>query len=236
MDCSFGNRFVECQEEAVRETAVRAMTKATAFEENTSRYDAWFEKHPDQYHAELEALRCLLPTTGRGVEIGVGTGRFAAPLGISLGVEPSPQMAEVARRRGIEVAKGVAESLPFADNSFDFAVMVTVVCFFDDVAKSFRETWRILKPGGTLVVGFIDKDSELGRSYSHNKEQSTFYKNAQLFSARELAKFLTQAGFSGFSYRQTLFPEETPPLTVQDGFGTGGFVVIQAQTVKRSET
>jgi SAM-dependent methyltransferase len=50
-----------------------------------------------------------------GVEIGVGTGLFAVPLGILIGVEPSPRMAELARYRGIEVLENVAEELPFAD-------------------------------------------------------------------------------------------------------------------------
>jgi hypothetical protein len=48
-------------------------------------------------------VRSLLPAGGYGVEIGVGTGRFAVSLGIAVGVEPSPAMAELARRRGIEV-------------------------------------------------------------------------------------------------------------------------------------
>lgn len=203
-------------------------TKATPFEKNASQYDAWFDKHHDQYYAELEAVRSLLPASGRGVEIGVGTGRFAAPLAISVGVEPSPQMAELARRRGIEVAEGVAEYLPFADNSFDFAVMVTVVCFLDDVAKAFQETWRILKPGGTLVLGFIDRESELGRIYSHKEERSTFYQDAHLYSVSELVVLLTKAGFSGFLYRQTLLPEEVTHLNVREGFGTGSFIAIQA--------
>lgn len=203
------------------------MNKATPFQENATEYDAWFEKHPDQYQAELETLRSLMPASGRGVEIGVGTGRFAGPLGISVGIEPSPRMAEVARRRGIEVVEGVAESLPFADNSFDFAVMVTVVCFLDDIAKAFQETWRILKPSGTFVIGFIDRESELGRIYSQKTEESTFYRDANFYSVSELVVLLTKTGFSGFSYRQTLLPDETA-LTVREGFGSGSFVVIQA--------
>lgn len=39
----------------------------------------------------------LLPNIGKGVEIGVGTGRFSAPLGIKLGVDPSWEMSKLAR-------------------------------------------------------------------------------------------------------------------------------------------
>lgn len=144
---------------------MKIMTKTVAFNEQPNEYDAWFEKHPDIYQAELEAVRSFIPASGSGIEIGVGTGRFAAPLGISIGVEPAPRMAELARRRGIVVTEAVAEELPFADDSFDFAVMTTVVCFLDDVALAFREACRILKPNGLFVIGFIDRESELGQQY-----------------------------------------------------------------------
>ena len=62
------------------------MTKTTAFDEQPNDYDAWFENHPDLYLSELEAVRIFIPAKGSGVEIGVGTGRFAVPLGILIGV------------------------------------------------------------------------------------------------------------------------------------------------------
>jgi hypothetical protein len=102
------------------------MTKSAPFDEQVNNYDAWFEKHPDLYRAELEAVRSFIPTSGCGVEIGVGSGRFAAPLCIPIGVEPAPRMAELSQQRRIKVLEGVAKALPFADASFDFAVMVTV--------------------------------------------------------------------------------------------------------------
>jgi SAM-dependent methyltransferase len=204
------------------------MTKVTPFDEQAVAYDAWFETHRDLYLIELEAIRSVIPARGSGVEIGVGTGRFAAPLAIPIGVEPSPRMAKLARQRGVEVMAGIAEALPFAAGSFDFAVMVTVVCFLNDVAQAFREVGRILKTQGSLVVGFIDRESELGRRYNLQKERSRFYRDATFYSVNELDALLTTAGFSDFSYRQALFSGETVGLTVQEGFGRGGFVVIHA--------
>jgi SAM-dependent methyltransferase len=204
------------------------MTKTAPFDEQAIDYDAWFEKYPDLYLAELEAVRSFIPVVGSGVEIGVGTGRFAAPLGIAIGVEPAPRMAEKARQRGIVVVDGIAEALPFADDSFDFAVMVTVICFLDDVTKAFREAFRILKPKGTLVIGFIDRESELGRHYSQKRDQSRFYRDATFYSVSELEELLTKAGFSDFAYRQTLLLGEITELDVMEGHGSGGFVVIQA--------
>lgn len=205
------------------------MAKITTFDEQAIEYDAWFEKHRDFYLAELEAVRSFIPANGSGVEIGVGTGRFAAPLGIHIGVEPAPRMAELARQRGIEVLEGIAEALPFSDGSFDFAVMVTVVCFLDDIAQAFREACRILKPNGILVIGFIDRESDLGRQYSLRKEQSRFYRDAIFYSVSELEALLAKAGFYDFAYRQTLVPGETTDLTAREGHGSGGFVVIRAR-------
>ena len=211
------------------------MTTTNPFDEQAVEYDAWFEKHRDLYLAELEAVRSFIPASGSGIEIGVGTGRFAGPLGIPMGVEPSPRMSKLARQRGIKILEGTAENLPFADNSFDFAVMVTVVCFLDDVAQAFQETFRILKPNGTLVIGFIDRESELGMHYSQKKGQSRFYREATFYSVSELEALLNKAGFSNFVYRQTLLPGKTTDLSVRGGHGCGGFVVMQAhKTEQRS--
>lgn len=75
------------------------------------------KKNAEAYRAELELIRGLLPAYPRakGLEVGVGSGKFAAPLGIRTGVEPSAQMAAKAEQLGIRVVLGVAENLPFPD-------------------------------------------------------------------------------------------------------------------------
>ena len=81
------------------------------FHEHTSQYEAWFLDNWNAYQAELRAVRELIPTAARAVEIGVGTGRFAVPLGITFGMDPSFPMLNIARERGIEVAMGVGKVL-----------------------------------------------------------------------------------------------------------------------------
>ena len=100
------------------------MARIEPFEAHTERYEAWFERHDAAYISELLALRPFVPLTGRGLEIGVGSGRFAAPLGVQVGIDPSRAMLDRARARGIEVLEGIAEDLPFADDSFDHALVV----------------------------------------------------------------------------------------------------------------
>ena len=196
------------------------------FEKYSDAYDEWFKRNSDLYDAELEAVRQLIPSGIEGMEVGVGSGKFAAPLGIKIGVEPSEKMAAKARMQGIDVYHGVAEALPFSDCRFDFILMVTTICFVDNILKSFTEAFRVLKLGGSIIVGFIDKESELGRQYEDRREESYFYKEATFFSTQEVLHYLKRAGFEIEQIRQNLIPGELPS-TILDGFGQGAFVVVK---------
>jgi len=206
------------------------VAKIEPFEEHTSRYEDWFEKNKFAYLSELQAVKILLPEIGDGVEIGVGSGRFSAPLGVKFGVEPSGRMGKIAKQRGIEVVGGVAENLPFADGRFDYALMVTTICFLDDIKIAFLETRRILKTDGQFVIGFVDKGSSLGKMYYKLKRENIFYRIATFYSVDEVVFHLEQAGFKYFSFNQTIFHdlnELTKIESIKEGFGEGSFVVIR---------
>jgi SAM-dependent methyltransferase len=204
------------------------MPRTSVFEERAATYDSWFDANPILHQVELEAIRGFIPAGGKGLEIGAGTGRFAAPLGIAIGVEPAFAMATLARARGVEILGSIAEALPIAGRAFDFALMVTVVCFLDDPARAFREAHRVLKPRGVLIVGFIDKDSELGRRYSKRKERSSFYQEATFYSVADLESRLLEAGFTDLAYRQAMVSGRSGAQKVEEGHGRGSFVVVRA--------
>jgi SAM-dependent methyltransferase len=206
-----------------------------AFDLHSRDYDAWFDAHPAAFKAEVEAVRQLMPANGAGIEIGVGTGRFAQALGLGEGIDPSAAMRAMAEARGIRVYEGVAEALPLPDGSYEVVLMVTTICFVDDPVKAFREAHRVLRPGGHLLVGFIDGTSDLGQRYASRKNESKFYRDAHFYTCADVIQALETAGFAIRSSRQTLFSDpEKPddPDPILPGYGKGGFVVFLADRLE----
>ena len=207
------------------------MPRTAPFEVHHRRYDDWFVRHAATYQSELVAVRALLPWRGLGLAIGVGTGRFAAPLGVQIGIDPAREVLDYATNRGISTVQAVAEALPFADSSVDYALSVTTICFVDDATAMLTEAYRVLKPGGELVIGFIDRTSDLGQHYLAHQAENVFYREATFYSADEVELLLRGIGFTEPVWVQTLSKtldetREIEPLRV--GYGQGAFVVVKA--------
>jgi SAM-dependent methyltransferase len=208
------------------------MSKIYPFQRYAGQYENWFSEHWWAYVAELRAVKALLPENGRGLEIGVGTGRFAEPLGIQTGLEPSSRMREIARKRGIKVLAGVAEDLPFGDGVFDLALMVMTVCFLDDIHKAFKEANRVLTNGGFFIAGIVDRNNTIGQMYLKYHDESVFYRLANFLSADEVVKIMRQAGFIDFEFSQTIFrslAETKEDEPIRTGYGEGSFVAIRSR-------
>jgi ubiquinone/menaquinone biosynthesis C-methylase UbiE len=209
---------------------METVNSSSVFDQFSRDYDSWYDDHASLFQSEILALQKAVPSKGRGLEVGVGTGRFAQALKISDGVEPSHAMAKLAINRGIKVVSGVGEDLPYPNGIFDFVVMITTVCFLIDIPKALKEAYRVIGKKGYIILAIIDKESHLGRKYQHEKSSSKFYKDAHFFSTEEVSQYLTEAGFSSLKYWQTLSelhlesPEQPEP-----GYGKGGFVVIKAR-------
>ena len=92
----------------------------------------------------------------RVLDIGCGTGRASEALAARgsrvWGVEPEPEMAELARRRVSTVKVAPAERLPFKDGWFDRALM-WLVAHLVDRPQAFAEAARVLAEDGRLAIG-----------------------------------------------------------------------------------
>ncbi len=200
------------------------------FDQHYKKYDAWYDKNKFAYLSELEAIKKVLPKRGRGLEIGVGTGRFAAALGITTGIDLSKNMIRIARKRGVEVLLSFGENLPFKSCTFDYVAIIITICFVKDSQKVMKEAHRVLKKNGKIITGIVDKDSFLGKFYE--KKRNIFYSKANFLSVNEVTSLLGNAGFSGFSYYQTLYklPGKINSIEKpQKGSGKGGFVVVSGE-------
>jgi ubiquinone/menaquinone biosynthesis C-methylase UbiE len=174
------------------------------FDEYAGDYDRWFDEHRDIYTTQVRLLRDAVPQTGHGLELGVGSGWFAHPLGIRFGIDPSLKLIEMARSRGVEAVLGYGEHLPYRVETFDHVLIMTVICFLENPTNVLQETFRVLVKGGDLILGFIEKDGEIATQCRREKIKGRFLRFARFMTVDEVARLVKEVGFSEISvFRET---------------------------------
>ncbi len=219
----------------------------SAFEREAKDFDYWFSKNKNVFESELLAEKEFISNTENAISIGVGSGIFASRLGIKKGVEPSKDMAKLARKRGIDVKIGTAEDIPYEDNKFSTVLLSTVLSYCKDPLKALKESFRILKDGGHVIVSFLPREGSYSMLYDlakvggqfdpdrapENPYPLIFIKGAYWLSIEKVKDLLNKAGFIDFKYIQTL--TRHPRYTNEDiekpveGYKKGDFVVIKAR-------
>jgi len=178
------------------------------FEEKAQEYDAWFENSPvfAQELACLCSIETFLPTPK--VEIGVGPGRFAERLGIRYGIDGAFSPLLLARKRGVQCCRGLAEELPLVTASCGSVFLFFTMMFLQKPGKNLMEIYRVLQPGGVMVVAEVASESSWGRAIAVKKKQGNlFYKHAMHRSPEEYQYLFEQNGFECQEIRSTLLPE-----------------------------
>jgi len=185
--------------------------RSVVFHDKAEDYDKWFDDSL-LFAIELAAIRELqTPLVAPKVEVGVGPGRFAQALQVTLGVDPALAPLKLARQRNINVIQAIGEQLPFAGGIAGSVFILFTLCFLAEPKKVLGECHRILRPGGHLVLGMVPASGAWGKALQAKKEKNhPFYRYASFYQARLVADWLEEEGFAVVESRSSLMqgPEQ----------------------------
>lgn len=143
------------------------------FQELAKKYDAWFHTLHGQYVYKYESQminRLLNLTPGAYVlDVGCGTGIYTQELlskgARVVGVDISPEMLAIAEYKThlhedrVSFLEADAAKLPFPDNHFDVVISITAMEFFQQPRECLQDMYRVLRPGGHMVVATLNSNS-----------------------------------------------------------------------------
>ena len=162
-----------------------------------SYYDTPIGKEIDEIEKNLITKYIRYFTELPVLELGCGTGHwteFLVNQGLSItAIDISEAMLKQAKGKKLKQTiflKADASKLPFADESFGSIISITMLEFTENIQGVLKEINRVLKPEGILILGCLNKNSEIGKS----KEKDETFKNAHFFSKAELKSSLSVFG------------------------------------------
>ncbi|MBA4369406.1 MAG: class I SAM-dependent methyltransferase [Desulfobacterium sp.] len=163
-------------------------------------YDHWFNNRKNKLTSSIEIqlmIDMLRPLKRESVlDIGCGTGASLLPL-IEMdldttGIDPSPYMLDIAYKKvknRANLYRGVAEDLPFEDNSFNYACLFTSLEFVDDPRKALEEACRVAKD--RIFIGVLNRYAIKGiKRRLKGIFTETIYNKARFFSIWEIKQLV----------------------------------------------
>lgn len=171
------------------------------FDVKSKEYDAWYDTPLGAFvdARECECAFYLLPhDLGENLlDAGCGTGRFSLKMALHghsvTGIDLSEPMLDIARQKAAKTSKKLTFkkmdlcNLEFEDESFDSVVSMALFEFIHDDEKALSECFRVIKPGGYVMIGTITKDSAWGREYeSHMPREDSVFHHASFKTRAEM--------------------------------------------------
>ena len=177
------------------------------FDKESKLYDSWYETKmgafADQVQTEL-AFSLFKPEKGMSVlDVGCGTGNFSiklAKMGLNVtGIDVSDNMLDVARDKAkkgglsIDFINMDARDMIFEDESFDGVISMAAIEFIQESEKVLNEMFRVVKKGGKIVIGTINRDSKWGELYLGRAfQENSVFKYASFKTMDELINLSSQ--------------------------------------------
>jgi SAM-dependent methyltransferase len=183
-------------------------------------YRRWRASRLGQITDRLEedlVLRLIGPPAGlRILDVGCGDAALVVALAqrgaLVAGIDVDPNMLSAGHARAAancvaaDLMQGDIRSLPFADDSFDIVLAVTVLCFVGDAARAVREMARVLRPGGRLVIGELGRWSLwAARRRVSGWLGSRVWRSATFRTMRALKGLVTDAGLAVTAERGAVY-------------------------------
>lgn len=232
------------------------MTKQNHFDQFASEYDTWFFENMNLLTSEVRLVAHFLKDAGKILSVGCGSGLFETILKkdfniiIENGIEPSVGMAEIARKRGLNVVNNTAEDADMGINEYDTILYNGTPSHISNLETSLKKAYKALKQGGKVILIDVPKESSFGIMYNLAKLANTwdnellqgvfppspypieFVKLAHWRTTDEIIELLKKTGFSDFQFAQTLtnhpiysnIEAETPI----EGYTKGDYVAVCA--------
>ena len=225
-----------------------------AFDEHADAYDRWFLDNQNLLTSELNLVAHFLDKDSTILSVGCGSGLFEMLLAkehdihIKRGVEPSSDMAQIAKKRGLDVDISTAEDYTIPPNTFDTILFNGSISYISDLDACIQNAFDALKTGGKLILIDVPKESGFATLYNLAAALDTWehplleqitpadpypielVKSANWRTSDEKIERMRAAGFTDFKYAQTLL---THPMyaneavqAVVKGCDRGDYVAI----------
>ena len=226
------------------------------FDGYAEQYDSWFMENANLFESGLRLFKKALGDIAgkKLLSVGCGSGLFESYIDCSQveGIEPSRDMGEIAKKRGVNViCFGLIEDVDLPENTYDVIYFNGSSSYMEDLVPVYQKSLAALKDGGKLILLDVPKESAFGFMYLLGKSLGT-YEHAYLegtmpavpyplalassgvwHSTEEKIEVLKKLGITKFSFYQTLLKNpmytNEEPEEVSEGYKSGGYVAIIAE-------
>ncbi len=173
------------------------------FDNEANSYDGWYQTPRGAFIDEVETnLAFSMFNTKKEMKVldaGCGTGIFSLKLAkkgcVVTGIDISRDMMTIAQKKAREHNELTIDfklmdinSLEFDENVFDAVFSMTAFEFVKQPEKAYAELYRVLKPGGQLLIGTISRDSKWGEFYRKKaqSDSNSVFRFAELKTLQQL--------------------------------------------------
>ena len=226
------------------------------FDGYAEQYDSWFMENANLFESELRLFKKALgDISGKKLlSVGCGSGLFESYIDCSQveGIEPSRDMGEIAKKRGVNViCFGLIEDVDLPEKTYDVIYFNGSSSYMEDLVPVYQKSIAALKEGGKLILLDVPKESAFGFMYLLGKSLGTYdheYLKGTMpalpyplalassgvwHSTEEKIEVLKKLGITKFSFYQTLLKNpmytNEEPEEVSEGYKSGGYVAIIAE-------